>query len=216
MTRQAAPDQPIAYVVDDDESIRECLKGLLISVGFQAGAFGSAQDFLRLKRPNIPNCLILDVRLPGMSGLELQTELGTRGDAIPIVFISGHADVPMGVRAIKAGAVDFLCKPFREQDLLDAVFAATKIDVAKRTENAIFSKIWKSYGLLTPREKEVMGCVVSGMMNQQIACRLNLSKITIKVHRASVVKKMEARSVAEFVRQADAIAKHHRAATLTH
>jgi FixJ family two-component response regulator len=195
----------IAFVIDDDEAVRDGLSSLLRSVDIAVAAFGSTGDFLRSKRPDAPSCLILDVRLPGMSGLEFQEELGKLGFSMPIIFITGHADVPMSVQAMKAGAVEFLCKPFREEDLLRAVRTAIKSNTAQRQKAAALAVIRDSYDSLTPREKEVMGYIVSGLMNKQVAGMLKLSEITVKVHRASIMRKMKAKSLAELVRQADAL-----------
>jgi FixJ family two-component response regulator len=198
-------DRSIAYVIDDDEGLRDGIGTLLRSVDIAVETFGSTKEFLRSKRPDVPGCLILDVRLPGMSGLEFQSELGKLGIYIPVVFITAHADVPMGVQAMKAGAVEFLCKPFREQDLLDAVRTAINKDVEHRTKLLSLLAIQQHHETLTPREQEVMALVVSGMMNKQIAGKLGLSEITVKVHRASIMRKMNAKSLAELVRQADAL-----------
>ena len=198
-------EQQIAFVIDDDQAVRDGLSSLLRSVDIAVETFGSAADFLRSKRPDVPSCLILDVRLPGMSGLDFQEELGTLGFSMPIIFITGHADVPMSVQAMKAGAVEFLCKPFREEDLLRAVRTAIKSNTAHREKAAALSVIRDSFDSLTPREKEVMGYIVSGLMNKQVAGMLKLSEITVKVHRASIMRKMKAKSLAELVRQADAL-----------
>jgi FixJ family two-component response regulator len=198
-------EQQIAFVIDDDQAVRDGLSSLLRSVDIAVETFGSAADFLRSKRPDVPSCLILDVRLPGMSGLDFQEELGTLGFSMPIIFITGHADVPMSVQAMKAGAVEFLCKPFREEDLLRAVRTAIKSNTAHREKAAALAVIRDSFDSLTPREKEVMGYIVSGLMNKQVAGMLKLSEITVKVHRASIMRKMKAKSLAELVRQADAL-----------
>ena len=198
-------EQQIAFVIDDDQAVRDGLSSLLRSVDIAVETFGSAGDFLRSKRPDVPSCLILDVRLPGMSGLEFQEELGKLGFSMPIIFITGHADVPMSVQAMKAGAVEFLCKPFREEDLLRAVRNAIKNNTAQREKASALAVIRDNFDSLTPREKEVMGYIVSGLMNKQVAGMLKLSEITVKVHRASIMRKMKARSLAELVRQADAL-----------
>jgi FixJ family two-component response regulator len=205
MIQKGVEDQPTVFVVDDDVALRDGVANLLLSVGMKVESYGSTAEFLGTKRSNAPGCLLLDVRLPGMSGLEFQSELEKLGIRIPIVFMTGHADVPMGVQAMKAGAVEFLCKPFREQDLLDAIRTAIERDRVQRTADASYSKIRTCYELLTPREQEVMAHVVSGLMNKQIAGKLGISDITVKVHRASVMRKMGARSVAELVRFADAL-----------
>jgi FixJ family two-component response regulator len=205
MQTEAGPERSIAYVIDDDAGLRDGISTLLRSVDISVETFGSTKDFLRSKRADAPGCLILDVRLPGMSGLEFQTELGKLGIDLPVVFITAHADVPMGVQAMKAGAVEFLCKPFREQDLLDAVRTAINKDVEHRSRLSSISAIRRRHSTLTPREQEVMALVVSGMMNKQIAGKLGLSEITVKVHRASIMRKMDAKSLADLVRQADAL-----------
>lgn len=205
MTAISPQDQHIVFVIDDDSTIREGLSSLLRSVDIAVETFGSTDDFLRSKRPDVPACIILDVRLPGMSGMEFQGELARLGISLPVIFITGHADVPMSVQAMKAGAVEFLCKPFREEDLLRAVRLAIKKDSAQRDKSLTLSVIRKNYESLTPREQEVMAFIVSGLMNKQIAGKLDLSEITIKVHRASIMRKMRVRSLAELVRQADAL-----------
>ena len=198
-------DKSIAYVIDDDAGLRDGISTLLRSVDIPVESFGSTKEFLNRKRADIPGCLILDVRMPGMSGLEFQSELGRLGIELPVVFITAHADVQMSVQAMKAGAVEFLCKPFREQDLLDAVRTAINKDAERRSKLSSLATIRRRHDTLTPREQEVMALVVSGMMNKQIAAKLGLSEITVKVHRASIMRKMDARSLAELVRQADAI-----------
>jgi FixJ family two-component response regulator len=198
-------EQQVAFVIDDDRSVRDGLSNLLRSVDIAVESFGSAGDFLQSKRPDVPSCLILDVRLPGMSGLDVQDELCRLGSSLPIIFITGHADVPMSVQAMKAGAVEFLCKPFREEDLLRAVRNAIKKDAAQRDKASALAVIRNNFDSLTPREQEVMGYIVSGLMNKQVAGMLKLSEITVKVHRASIMRKMKARSLAELVRQADAL-----------
>lgn len=208
MVESTVQDQSTVFVIDDDVALRGALTDLLLSVGMKVETYGSTADFLRTKRPDSPGCLLLDVRLPGMSGLEFQSELDKLGINLPIVFMTGYADVPMGVQAMKAGAVEFLCKPLREQDLLVAVRTAIERDRARRHANASYSKIEIRYASLTPREKEVMGQVVNGLMNKQIAGKLGISDITVKVHRGSVMKKMGAKSVAELVRFADALESH--------
>jgi FixJ family two-component response regulator len=205
MQNELHSDNGIAYVIDDDAGLRDGIGNLLRSVDIAVETFGSTRDFLRRKRQDIPGCLILDVRLPGMSGLEFQAELGKLGIDLPVVFITAHADVPMGIKAMKAGAVEFLCKPFREQDLLDAVRAAINKDVEHRSKLSSLSTVRRCHDTLTPREQEVMALVVSGLMNKQIAGKLGLSEITVKVHRASIMRKMNAKSLAELVRQADAL-----------
>lgn len=205
MQNETQHDLSIAYVIDDDVGLRDGISALLRSVDISVETFGSTKEFLRCKRPNLPGCLILDVRLPGMSGLEFQTELGKLGIDLPVVFITAHADVPMGVQAMKAGAVEFLCKPFRDQDLLDAVRIAIRKDIEHRIKLSSLACVRQRHETLTPREQEVMALVVSGMMNKQIAGKLGLSEITVKVHRASIMRKMNAKSLAELVRQADTL-----------
>jgi len=196
-------DDAVVYVVDDDEPIREALKSLLRSVGLRAETYSSAREFLQSRRPDIPGCLVLDVRLPGLSGLDLQRELTDKDCDLPIIFISGHGDIPMTVRAMKAGAVEFLTKPFREQELLEAVGQAIARDRAARQHRADVAELRARYLSLTPRERQVMGEVVTGLLNKQIAADLGASEITIKVHRGQVMQKMQAASLAELVRMAD-------------
>jgi FixJ family two-component response regulator len=194
------------FVVDDDRSVREGLIDLISSVGMKAEAFSSAQEFLRHKRPDTPACLVLDVRLPGSSGLELQRQLGHSEHPIPVIFITGHADVPMSVRAMKDGAVEFLTKPFRDQDLLDAIHQALNSDRAAREQRAKAAELRHRYESLTPREREVMELVVRGMLNKQIAGQLGASEVTIKMHRGQVMHKMRAESVVELLRMSETIA----------
>jgi FixJ family two-component response regulator len=194
---------PIVFVIDDDESIREALKSLLRSVGLRVELFGAASEFLKSKLPDAPSCLVLDVRLPGLSGLDFQTELAKANVHIPIIFITGHGDIPMTVRAMKAGAVEFLTKPFRDQELLDSVGIALERDRARREQDSIVSDVKIHFESLTPREQEVMGFVTAGLMNKQIAAKLGVSEITVKVHRGNVMRKMGAKSLADLVRMAD-------------
>ena len=197
--------EPIVFVVDDDRSIREGLIDLISSVGMRAKAFATAQEFLRHKRPDAPACLVLDVRLPGSSGLDLQRQLSQSGEPIPIIFITGHGDIPMSVRAIKEGAVEFLTKPFRDQDLLDVVQQALKADDAARTHRVRATELHRRYESLTPREQEVMKLVISGLLNKQIASELGTSEVTVKMHRGQVMHKMQAESVVELLRMAETI-----------
>ncbi len=195
----------IVFVVDDDASVREAIRSLLRSVGLQVEVFGTAVEFLKKKSPNVPACLVLDIRLPGVSGLDFQAELAKANIHIPIVFITGHGDIPMTVRAMKAGAVEFLTKPFRDQDLLDAVQIALERDRSRRAQDKAVHELRSLYEALTPREQQVIGFVTAGLMNKQIAAELGVSEITVKVHRGSVMKKMGARSLADLVRMADAL-----------
>ena len=198
-------DQPIVFVVDDDASMRQALARLLQSVQLRVEVFASPQEFLQSERPNVPSCLVLDVRLPGLSGLDFQAELAKADVRIPIVFITGHGDIPMSVRAMKAGAVDFLAKPFRDQDLLDAVTAAVQRDQKRREHENAMTDLRAHFSSLTPREREIMALVASGLMSKQIAAEVGLSEITVKVHRSHLMKKMGARSVADLVRMAEAL-----------
>jgi FixJ family two-component response regulator len=197
--------QSIVFVVDDDASLRDALSSLLRSVGLQVALFGSAADFLKSGLPDAVSCMVLDIRLPGVSGLDFQSELAKAGIHIPIIFITGHGDIPMTVRAMKGGAVEFLTKPFRDQDLLDAVQAALERDRSRRAGDAAVDDLRTHFESLTPREQEVIGLVTAGLMNKQIAAELRVSEITVKVHRGNVMKKMGARSLADLVRMADAL-----------
>jgi FixJ family two-component response regulator len=192
--------QSVVFVVDDDASMRDAMKFLFRSVGLRAEVFASAPEFLRIKLPDVPCCLVLDVRLPGLSGLDFQTELAKANIQIPIVIITGHGDIPMSVKAMKAGAIEFLTKPFRDQDMLDAVRLGLERDRARREDEAANSDVRKKMATLTPREQEVMAFVTSGLMNKQIAGEMQLAEITVKLHRASIMRKMGAKSVADLVR----------------
>ncbi len=197
------PSDPIVFVVDDDESIRDAVKRLISSVGLRVETFGSTREFLNGKRADAPACLVLDVRLPDASGLELQRDLAAAGIHIPIIFITGHADVPMTVRAMKAGAVEFLTKPFRGQELLDAIQNAMAKDRVAWSERAQLAELRARYDTLTPREKEVLKLVASGLLNKQIGAELGTSELTVKTHRGRVMEKMGADSLADLVKMSE-------------
>jgi len=204
--RGAAPTAPLVVIVDDEAAVRDALDSLFRSMGLRTLLFASPADLLQAGVPDTPGCLILDVRLPGISGLDLQEQLERHGIALPIVFMTGHGDIPMSVRAMKAGAVDFLPKPFRDQDMLDAVAGAIERDAQRRAGNAALDEVRTRYATLTPREREVMAHVASGLMNKQVAGLLELSEITVKIHRGNVMRKMGVRTLADLVRQAEALA----------
>lgn len=201
----AEMDKPLILVVDDDEEIREALQELFLSVGLDALCFASAHDLLKAELPRRPGCLVLDIRLPGSSGLDLQHQLASRGDAKPIIFLTGHGDIQMTVQAMKAGAVDFLTKPVRDQALLDAVAAAIRRDVDQRAEARLADGHAERFAALTPRERQVLREVASGRLNKQIAFELGISVVTVKLHRGNVMKKMQVASIGELVRTWDAL-----------
>jgi len=195
--------EPIVLVVDDDRSMRASTERLVRSIGYAVQTFASAGEFLAAPRPQGPACLVLDVRLPGLSGLDLQHELTQSGIQIPIIFMTGHGDIPMTVRAMKAGAVEFLTKPFRDQDLLDAIAVALERDKARHAGEKVLSALRTKFETLTPREQEVMACVTGGLLNKQVAAEIGITENTVKVHRGNLTRKMGAKSLAELVRMAD-------------
>jgi FixJ family two-component response regulator len=205
---KSAPEptkDPVVFVIDDDASMRRALTNLFQSVGLQAEAFGSAPEMLQRQLPDVASCLVLDIRLPGLSGLDFQNELARANIHIPIIFMTGHGDIPMTVRAMKSGAVDFLTKPFRDQDMLDAVLAAIERDRKRREAEKITANFQALFETLTPREREVLALVTSGLMNKQVAAELGLAEITVKIHRGHIMRKMTARSLADLIRMAEAL-----------
>jgi len=203
---QKKPDVPVApvvFVIDDDASVRDAISSLIRSVGLRAEVFASVSQFLAQKRSSTSSCLILDVRLPGVSGLEFQSELSKANAEIPIIFITGHGDIPMTVKAMKAGAVEFLTKPFRDQDLLDAIQVALERARVKEEKDRAVSDLKRNFSNLTPREQEVMAWITGGLLNKQVAAEIGVTEITVKVHRGNVMRKMAAKSFADLVRMAD-------------
>jgi FixJ family two-component response regulator len=196
---------PVVLVVDDDGSVRDALDSLFRSVGLRVQLFASAAELLATKLPDVESCLVLDVRLPGVSGLDFQSQLARESNAIPIIFMTGHGDIPMSVRAMKAGAVDFLAKPFRDQDMLDAVTLAIEHDRKRRESERQVGELKALFATLSPREREIMGHVTAGLMNKQVAAEVGLSEITVKIHRGNVMRKLKARSLADLVRMAEVL-----------
>jgi FixJ family two-component response regulator len=197
--------ESIVFIIDDDLSMRRALTNLLQSVGLEVEAFGSASELLRNKLPEVASCLVLDIRLPGLSGLDLQTELAKANVRIPIIFITGHGDIPMTVRAMKGGAIDFLTKPFRDQDLLDAVVGAIDKDRKRRESDKAVASLQALFETLSSREREVLAFVAAGLMNKQIAAELDLAEITVKIYRGHIMKKMQAKSLADLIRMTEAL-----------
>jgi FixJ family two-component response regulator len=205
----AGTKETMVFVIDDDASMRRALTNLFESVGLKVQVFSSASEMLQSKLPGVSSCLVLDVRLPGLSGLDFQTELSEANIHIPIIFMTGHGDIPMTVRAMKGGAIDFLTKPFRDQDMLDAVAAAIERDRQRREADKILGSLQTLFDTLSPREREVMALVSSGLMNKQVAAELGLAEITVKIHRGHIMRKMGARSLADLVRKAETLGIRH-------
>ncbi|KLK91850.1 Nodulation protein W [Microvirga vignae] len=208
MSHRSAPlpanaEEPVIFIVDDDEALRDALGSLFRSVGLKVEMFGSATELLQFRFPDVPSCLVLDIRLPRLSGLDFQAEMAKANIRIPVIFMTGHGDIPMSVKAMKAGAIDFLAKPFRDQDMLDAVAVALARDRQRRLAEKQLSSLRASFDALTQREREVMGLVATGLMNKQIAGELGVSEITVKIHRGHVMRKMGARSLADLVRMVE-------------
>jgi len=197
--------EPLVLIVEDDELMREALSNLFASIGLEVEVFGSATEMLQSTLPDVASCLVLDIRLPGMSGLDFQGELAKANVHIPIIFMTGHGDIPMSVRAMKGGAVDFLSKPFRDQDMLDAVTVAIERDRKRREADRIVANLQTRFQTLTPREREILALVSSGLMNKQIAAELGLAEITVKIHRGHIMKKMDAKSLADLLRKAETL-----------
>jgi FixJ family two-component response regulator len=204
----ATDEGPVVYIVDDDSSVRNALGNLFRSVGLRVQLFGSAPELLQSKRTATASCLVLDIRLPGVSGLDFQSELAKANIHVPIIFMTGHGDIPMSVRAMKAGAIDFLTKPFRDQDMLDAVMMALDRDRKRRESEGMMSDLRARFESLSPRERAIMGLVTAGLMNKQVAAEAGLAEITVKIHRSHVMKKMAARSLADLVRMAETLGMH--------
>jgi FixJ family two-component response regulator len=205
MAKDAPELQPLVFVVDDDDLVRRALANLFRSVGLRVEAFGSTSEFLQSKLPDTASCLVLDIRLPGLSGLDFQTELAKANIHIPVIFLTGHGDIPMSVRAMKAGALDFLTKPFRDQDMLDAVARAIERDKGRRRDEKSLSSLRGLFDALTPREREILALVAGGLMNKQIAGEIGLAEITVKIHRGHIMKKMGAKSLADLVIMAETL-----------
>ena len=201
----ASAGEPIVFVIDDDVSMRRALTNLFQSVGLAVEVFGSAPEMLQSKLPDVASCLVLDIRLPGVSGLDFQTELAKANIHIPIIFMTGHGDIPMTVRAMKGGAVDFQTKPFRDQDMLDAVVTAIERDRKRREIGKVVANLQALFDTLTPREREILALVASGLMNKQVAAELGLAEITVKIHRGHIMKKMGARSLADLIKMAETL-----------